>query len=93
MNSKGLERQGREPNCSPPSCAQVKNGEALPPLYHTSSRSGSACFNTGTLRECITDGYEPKTHNGTLRITVARQHKEHLLPSVIDCSILLILNF
>jgi hypothetical protein len=29
-----VQRQGREADCSPPSSAEVKNGEAIPPLPH-----------------------------------------------------------
>jgi hypothetical protein len=33
----GVKRQGREADGSPPPCAQVKNGGAIPALTHTSS--------------------------------------------------------
>jgi hypothetical protein len=33
--SSGIKRPWREAYCSPPSSAEVKNGEAIPPLPHT----------------------------------------------------------
>jgi hypothetical protein len=35
--SPGVKRLGREVDHSPPSSAEVKNGEAIPPLPHESS--------------------------------------------------------
>jgi hypothetical protein len=37
--SSGLKPPGREADHSPPSSVEVKNGEAIPPLSHTSSWS------------------------------------------------------
>jgi hypothetical protein len=39
--SPGIKRPRREADRSPPSSAQVKNGEAVSPLLHTSSRRGA----------------------------------------------------
>jgi hypothetical protein len=39
--SPGVKRQLHEAEHSPPSSAEVKNGEVIPPLLHTSSRGGA----------------------------------------------------
>jgi hypothetical protein len=38
--SQGVKLQGREADHSPPSSAEVNNGESIPPLPHTSSWHG-----------------------------------------------------
>jgi hypothetical protein len=39
--SSGVKRQGREADHSPPSSVEVKNGGAIAPLPHTSSKCGA----------------------------------------------------
>jgi hypothetical protein len=39
--SLGVKQPGREADHSPSSSAEVKNGEAIPPLFHTSSWRGA----------------------------------------------------